>query len=86
MAKHEAMGFHARRNKMAARNNSHRRIEPPRNTDRLQHRRALSADPGLEEKIRAAFARITPLPDVKLSHAGVPEDTYYVVQLDDPPP
>jgi 4-amino-4-deoxy-L-arabinose transferase-like glycosyltransferase len=46
----------------------------------------LSDDPELEQAAHAAFARITPLPDVTLSHAGVPEDTYYVVQLDNPRP
>jgi hypothetical protein len=46
----------------------------------------LTADPDLEQKVRAAFARITPLPDVKLSHAGISEDTYYVIQLDNPRP
>jgi 4-amino-4-deoxy-L-arabinose transferase-like glycosyltransferase len=46
----------------------------------------LTADPSLEEKVRTAFARITPLPDITLAHAGVHEDTYYVIQLDDPRP
>jgi dolichol-phosphate mannosyltransferase len=46
----------------------------------------LSDDPTLEQSIHAAFARITPLPDIVLSHAGVPEDTYYVIQLDAPRP
>ncbi len=44
----------------------------------------LSADPELDQQVRADFARITPLPDITLAHAGVPEDTYYVVQLDAP--
>ncbi len=44
----------------------------------------LSADPELDQQIHAAFARVTPLPDITLAHAGVPEDTYYVMQLDDP--
>jgi 4-amino-4-deoxy-L-arabinose transferase-like glycosyltransferase len=43
----------------------------------------LSADPELEQSIKAEFARVTPLPNIALSHAGIPEDTYYVVQLDD---
>ena len=47
---------------------------------------SLSADPSLEQAVHGAFARVTPLPDVKLAHAGVKEDTYYVVQLDNPRP
>jgi hypothetical protein len=42
----------------------------------------LAADPQLAQAVAAAFARVTPLPDVKLAHAGIAEDTYYVTQLD----
>jgi 4-amino-4-deoxy-L-arabinose transferase-like glycosyltransferase len=42
----------------------------------------LSADPALAQAVRAAFAGVTPIAPFVPSHAGVPEDTYYIVQLD----
>jgi 4-amino-4-deoxy-L-arabinose transferase-like glycosyltransferase len=41
-----------------------------------------SADPPLARAVAAAFAHVTPLAPVAPSHAGVPEDVYYVEQLD----
>ena len=46
----------------------------------------LGADASLAAGAKAAFARVTPLPDVALSYAGVPQDVYHVVQLDDARP
>ena len=43
----------------------------------------LSADPQLAQAVAAAFARVTPLPDEQLAHAGITEHTYYVTQLDE---
>jgi hypothetical protein len=42
----------------------------------------LSADPALASAVAAAFAQVTPLAPIAPSHAGLPEDVYYVVQLD----
>jgi 4-amino-4-deoxy-L-arabinose transferase-like glycosyltransferase len=62
----------------------HAGAPPVRHALLVTYAAPLSADPSLEQSVHAAFARVTPLPDITLSHAGVPEDTYYVVQLDDP--
>ena len=43
----------------------------------------LSADPLLARAVTAAFEHVTPQADIALSYAGMPEDVYYVVQLDD---
>ena len=42
----------------------------------------LSADPQLAGKVAATYSRVTPKANIVLSYAGVPEDVYYVVQLD----
>jgi 4-amino-4-deoxy-L-arabinose transferase-like glycosyltransferase len=44
----------------------------------------LQARPELAREVAAAFARVRPLAPVALTFAGMPEDTYDVVQLDDP--
>jgi hypothetical protein len=44
----------------------------------------LTADPALAHALGERFARITPEPDIVLSHANVREDMYYVVRLDEP--
>jgi 4-amino-4-deoxy-L-arabinose transferase-like glycosyltransferase len=41
----------------------------------------LAADPPLAHAVTAAFAHVMPQTTVALSHAGVPEDIYYVVRL-----
>ncbi len=64
----------------------HSGLPPIRHAILVTFAAPLRADPELDQSVRAAFTRITPLPDVTLSHAGVPEDTYYVVQLDNPLP
>jgi hypothetical protein len=46
----------------------------------------LDANPGLAEDARGAFAHATPLPDIALTYAGVAQDVYHVVQLDDARP
>jgi 4-amino-4-deoxy-L-arabinose transferase-like glycosyltransferase len=42
----------------------------------------LSADPALARAVAAAFVHVTPQGDIRVSYAGVPQDVYYIVQLD----
>ncbi len=42
----------------------------------------LSANPELAQSLAAAFARATPLAAIAPEYAGLPQDVYYVVQLD----
>ena len=42
----------------------------------------LAADPLLARALAAAFTEVTPQPAIAFSYAGLPDDVYYVVQLD----
>jgi len=46
----------------------------------------VSADPQLAQAVAAAYAHVTPLAPIASSYAGLPEDVYYVEQLDDARP
>ena len=61
----------------------HAGAQPPQRALLVTFAAPLSANPDLARSLNEAFARITPQPDIVLSHAGVPEDIYYVVRLDE---